>query len=372
MINILLTSDIHLGIGDKSPVPERFRLTTFKRICHIAKSHDLFLISGDLFNDFNIKKEILDIVSDEFKEISSKGTDVLYLPGESERGANGYPAYLSRLNAKFVFSDINNFSVYSCVIKGSPVFVYGIPAISNVDIRDLRRKEEKGFHVALFHTGFKPGAVSSNSRIISIDKRDIKMMGMDFYALGHYHQFRLLKTLGRVIGAYTGSPEATSLNEKGERYVLSLSVEGNEILQIKRLSVNTAMVKETVIDCTALTDSSSVAEAVSVNKSSGTIHRIKLVGRRNFRLAADITENAKNDYLALLLEDLSIQDIPSLIKEFKEEESLRGEFFNVLEERLQNGNVPIGVNVDAFSEHLSSLIKTGDGSKEEKCLYDNA
>ncbi len=374
MIKILFASDFHLGFKDtKLPIPEDFRLATFKRVSFLAKSHDILLIAGDLFDNANIDGEIIDIVKSEFRKIQDNGVKIICTTGENELNEHGDPlSFISNLNVTHLFLDSEGFNPYSFTKDNQKIFIYGLSAFNKADITRIKRINEDGFHIGLFHADFQFRGDSKDRSVRRLRKKDIKSLDLDFYALGHHHQFRLFKSLGRIIGAYPGSPEATSFNESGDRYVLSMVIKENEIYQIKRLTVNSAMLKETVIDCTELSDSNTILEELNNNASSQAIHKMILKGKRDFMLDYHAIDGFNKDYYKLYFEDQSIPSIDVLIDEFNKEETLRGEFFSILKERKKIG-VPVEIDMMRLSDILNQIIKTGLYSTEEfLCKYKNA
>ena len=84
-IKILLTSDIHLGLGGAgAPVPEKARMNTFKRIVSLAREHDILLIAGDLIDCVALDKETLDVIRAEFNGLRESNVEILLTPGPGE------------------------------------------------------------------------------------------------------------------------------------------------------------------------------------------------------------------------------------------------------------------------------------------------
>lgn len=336
MIRILLTSDLHLGIPEtESPVPGRMRIETFKRLTGLAKSYDLFLIAGDLFENKYIDKRTLDIIRYEFHNLRKNGTEIIYVPGDSEAENGTYSQLIKELNATYVFSDTGNINVYSYSKDGEDIYLYGIPSFNDYNITRFKKISEKGFHLGIFHADFGSETYTGTEANLKISNDDIKTLNLDFYALGHYHQFKLFKNQGRIFGVYPGSPESTSYKECGDRYAISLSIGNNEATQMKRLTVNSVSIIETLFDCAQIEGFNPVMEAIIKHKSHKVFHRIILNGQRNFMLDYPVIGYMKNEYYKLFIEDNSLPNINVLTNEFRTEDTLRGEFFSLLEETMK-------------------------------------
>jgi DNA repair exonuclease SbcCD nuclease subunit len=367
MIRILLTSDIHLGMGEEEiPVPFETRIATFKKICALAGEHDIFLIAGDLFHDSPLARELTGYVSAEFEALRDKGVEVVYTPGDHEITESGAPApHLYRTNASHIFSGTGEPEAYTVRIGEELLFVYGFPATSTNDIVRARKNSEEGFHVGLFHADFSLGEVQERSRVYVLKKNDIKSLNLDFYALGHHHFFKLFKFQNRLIGAYPGSPEAVSFNETGDRYVLSISVDNNEICQIKRLTVNSLRLKDSALDCERILTSSELAGTLLQERSEKTVLRAVLTGERRFKLGENFADELSREFHRLIFIDRSFPTLDLLMDEFAGENSLRGEFFSCLKEKISVKDVPADVDLKDVARVLNSVSREGHYSPED-------
>ena len=208
----------------------------------------MFLIAGDLFHGGEsnpVTPSVTGIVSQELAALRQKGVEILYTPGECDHPLleAGGPVSNDCFTHIFTSGDGSGFSI----TRGNEtVTVYGI-ASGPRGTGTVRRKENGGFHMALLHGDFCADEVGPGTEVPSLGRDEIRSLNLDFYALGHNHNFRIFKSRNRVIGDYPGSPEAVGPNETGERYVLSIAIENGEIIQIKRLAVNTITVDRIVI-----------------------------------------------------------------------------------------------------------------------------
>ena len=157
MIKILLTSDLHLGLGldnENSPVSDSSRLKTLKKLVYLAKSHDLFLIAGDLFHQTGLNDETMDIVRKEFDDLRKNGVEIIITTGEQETDKQGNDSVLSDINATKVFFDTEKLIPYKYTKDNQDVFIYGLPAYSKFNISGIKKISDKGFHMGLLHADF--------------------------------------------------------------------------------------------------------------------------------------------------------------------------------------------------------------------------
>lgn len=367
MLKILLVSDLHLGLmNDELPIDGAVRLGTFRRISALARDHDMLLVGGDLFDGEDIDGALVEAVANEFGKTAEKGIPVLYSPGEGETTAGGeLPGYFGLINAKRVFSDPEKCEPYVFEKEGQRVYVYGMPALPASRIALLSRADPGGFHIGLFHAELSLSGEAPETSALVLDKNRIRELGLDFYALGHHHHFKLFKHNKRVIGAYPGSPEATCFSECGERYALSLIIENNELVQIKRLTVNTLDVEDAGLDCAELAGFDALLEYLEGRRSDRMVLRLTLTGGRSFPIDYAMLMNCKKKFDKLIIRDESEPALEAIIEEFRGDESLRGDFFTVLKRELDAGGLPGGIDRAALSRVLNGLMKKGAYNPEE-------
>lgn len=360
MVRLLLTSDIHLGRAERaSRIPESARTTTFRRICALARDHDMLLVAGDLFDGCDPSRELVQIVAEEFRALREMNIAIAYAPGEHEILEDGtIPSFLSQINPSHLFSGAPGTGTFFFTRNGQDVYVYGFPAARQSEIAAIARNEKVGFHLGLFHADFGAGDEAGASAHV-LRRNDIRSLGLDFYAMGHNHQFQLFKYRNRIIGAYPGSPEAVESDEEGNRYVLSISVANNEIHQIKRFEVNSLKIATLQFNCGTITSSSPVLDALDKHKSPKTAMLLVLEGERGFHLDIREIRACAHDFFSLEIEDRSVPTMEILIGEYAGENSLRGELFALLKERIAEKGLPPEIDARRFIHALHVIARQG-------------
>lgn len=366
-MRILLTSDLHLGIDERAAAaPGHARINTFRKICAIAADHDIFLIAGDLFHGDKsnpVGPAITGIVSQELAALRQKGVEILYTPGECDRSLLEDGASVSNDCFSHVCSSGDG-SGFSITRGNETVTVYGIASGPRCT-GTVNRKMNGGFHMALLHGDFCPGAIASDPEVPCLGRDEIKTLNLDFYALGHNHNFRIYKSRNRVIGAYPGSPEAVGPNETGERYVLSITVENGEIIQIKRLAVNTVTVERIVIPCEGINSSGELAGIVERNASARTVRTVILSGERAFPLDLDTVMQRARGFERLEIVDESTPDLATLAREYTGENSLRGAFFERLREMIEHDEIPDDIDRRLLARMAGRMAVAGGARSED-------
>lgn len=350
-IKLLLTSDLHLGIDRAGSLNIRGeRIETFRKIMAQAAKHDILLIAGD-FIDRNIDEDdFFDIVVPELEILKNSGVEIFYTPGLEEIRANPeITGSISALENCHFFSD-NSPAAYIKSAKG-PVFIYGIQAESRHGFASIIRNSSKGFHIGLFYSGFNP-RVQGISHDSCIDKNIIKEMNLDFYALGSSHSFKMFKSLNRIIGAFPGSPEPCSIEEWGDRFAISMEVENNAILNIKRIPLNTASITCTIIDCSSLKSEGELIEAIKSQQTDKGYINIMLNGIRSFPLTDRLTKELKGLFNGIQISDRTAASLDMQISLFSPEDSLRGEIFRTISEKIKNREFPADMSIEAMARVL--------------------
>ncbi|HEY1406277.1 MAG TPA: DNA repair exonuclease [Spirochaetota bacterium] len=367
MVRILLTSDLHLSENRGFPIRQSERLNTLKKIINLAQTHDLLLIAGDLFGVTNPEEELVSEVASLFGILRKKEIHVAITPGENENAGGKIPGFMFALNAERVFGEKDLFP-FVFDKDGQKIFIYGLPPATEENLAEIEKIPEEGFHVGLFHTKIEDSE-STNDRL---KIEDLKSRKLDFYALGHNHNFKLYKYMDTIVGAYPGSPEGTSAEETGDRYVLSLTVENNELTQIKRLTINTITIATQEISCED-TGLDSFFEIISGMQDEKVCAIVTLRGRRPYLIPDDRLTEVRKKFYDLVLIDNSNLSLGTLAEEYAQEKSLRGDFYRQIKKSIHDGSIPSDIDLNKLADLLSLLSKDGSVNGEESlCALLNA
>lgn len=365
MLSFLLFSDLHLGAGGEAPVADEKRRETFLRIISLAREHDLLLIAGDLF-DGNPSPEVLNEVSDAFAKLSADGVKVLMAPGEHEIDENGkILKSVLDLPLTALFADPVNGSEFVFEKNGERIIVYGLPGIPSMKLPLLSNRTDGSLTIGLFHGEVCLSGSSSETGAMVLLKNEMMNSGIDFFALGHHHQFKLFKHNRRLIGAYAGSPEAVSFEERGERYVLSFAIEGGEITQIKRLTVNSIDVEECTFFGSDFDSWPAFCKALEEKKSEKKALKVTLRGTRNFSFDDDSMEKIRIGFHCLLFDDISEPSLEAIIEQYRGAHGFKGDFINQLESDYHEQKIPPGISPDEVARVLWSFMKEKKPRAEE-------
>jgi len=161
-----------------------------------------------------------------------------------------------------------------------------------------------------------------------------------------------------------GSPEATTPEETGDRYAVSIVIRDNRLYQLKRLTVNTMRLHHDRIDCSDLVTMGPIKDLLDGNRSKKAIQRLVLSGERDFVLSRDELGEYARDFFKLDIDDRSVPTLDALAEEFMHDGTLRGEFFRILKERVAAG-VPADIDGRDLALSLDRLTRRGYADLEE-------
>lgn len=209
-------ADLHLdtafsGLGDaKSAAIRQAELRrTFLSIIELAKSADVLLIAGDLFDQASVEAETIRTLRRGFASLGE--TRVLIAAGNHDPlTEHSYYRLAGFSENVFVFGhEMSCITVADCD-------VYGISFRQNQQETPLPTESCGGGErpsVLLMHGDLGGGAYNP------IDRGKIAASGLSYLALGHVHSYSR-EQIGKTVCAYPGCPEGRGFDELGEKGVI--------------------------------------------------------------------------------------------------------------------------------------------------------
>ena len=229
-MKILHTADIHLGakfLGVTDSARFRRQLKdTFIKIIDLARAEKvaLFLIAGDLFDSSQPSPELINFVSRQFASLQ---IPICLIPGTHDK-------YL--FQKEKAFTQITNLTILDSpqwIAKEFPQLdctVYGINPQNQYPLADLQTKTNTKYHIALIHAGFHIPDKIRDEHLVR--KEDIGKCGMDYLALGHWHNLADYSQ-GDVRAWYSGVPEPLAIDEKNVGHVIVVDLETKDVVPKK-------------------------------------------------------------------------------------------------------------------------------------------
>ena len=343
-VRLLHVADVHLGapLGNFEGYAERRREdveAAFRRTIDAALAERVHavLLAGDLFDSHRPPARVVDLARRELARLREAGIPVLAVPGTHDSLLQPDCIYRREdLPIDRLFDAPTFDGPYRLDADGTAVWVYGIAA----DPRrpggwtSLARAREEGIHVALVHAACRDRPDwTIKPEDLPFDTADLPGMGMDYVALGHYHNERVFEAEdGRVLAAYPGSVEGRDWTETGPRRALLVEWEGGvRGPSLRPIPVHTRVLESCELDVSGAVSEDEVRERIRGRCPRESLWRIVLVGEpetplRPGSIAADL--EATYGYVQVVDETTVVTS--RRVAELCEERTVRGEFFRRL------------------------------------------
>ena len=289
MPTVVHTGDIHLDTPftarftrEQASLRRREVMHTFLRICQRAKSADIFLVAGDLFDGRFVSGETVAFLKRCFAEMPD--TRVFLVAGnhdplqqDSCYLAENWSENVHIFGTEMEYVDIPELKTR---IHGRSFTQSHIdtPLLTSLSIA------EDWCNILLLHG--EVVATGGESAYNPIEKPVLAASGVDYAALGHIHLASGPERLGAVYYAYPGIPEGRGFDEAGTRGYLAGIVEKGSV-QMEWVPVSKREFVLEHLDISDCTDSLQVVEKIKeVIATQGEEHcyRIFLSGGVSFAM----------------------------------------------------------------------------------------
>lgn len=342
-VRLLHLADVHLGapLGNFGGFAARRREdleAAFRRAIDAALDEQVHavLLAGDLFDTHRPEPRVVDLARRELARLREAGIAVLAVPGTHDSLLQPDCVYrredlpIDRLFDAPYFDGPERVDA-----DGTSVWVYGIAADPRRPggWRSLTRCPEAGFHVALAHAACRDRpdwAIAPEDLPFEAD--DLAGLGMDYVALGHYHNPRVFENeAGRVLAAYPGSVEGRDWTETGPRRALLVEWAEGAGTTLRPIPVHSRILETGELDVSGAASETEVRERIRDRFPPASLWRIVLVGEPEARLRADsIAADLEAHYGHLQVVDQTTVVASRRVAELCEERTVRGEFFRRL------------------------------------------
>lgn len=334
---IIHTADLHLGmtfknLGDRSKQHRRDCLDVFSNIIDlcIKEKADALLIAGDLFDKPNPSKTIVNHVIKGFEKLNEKNIPVLISTGNHDPYVNGsvwfgynFPANVHIYDSK----DLEPKTIGNLDIYGLAYTENGMEPLKN-----FKPQKSDNYKTGLIHgstVNIQDDSDPENS-YRPITKQQINKSGLDYIALGHFHDF--LEMDSKVKCCYCGSPEGLSFKNNYTNCVLIVEFQ-NEGVKVKKHETAIRQFENQTIDCTKLEDDSQIRKTLQDNANQNKILRLTLKGNPGLDLSIDKDSLEKEFYDKYFF--LKIKDNIHIPQDLNEDETIRGQFIRILREEVE-------------------------------------
>ena len=204
MLKFLHLADLHLGaapsyLGELAQDRANDYLDAFQRSVDYAldQSHGInaVLIVGDFFDVANPPQDVVRSAINNLKRLAEAKIPVIVAPGNHDGIGAAESIYRDSSFCELIEVIRSHQVEYfdSMVINGEIVHFYGMAwdVQSKPPFDMFRRRDEKGYHIALIHGTLREGLFSEgHSREVPLELENLANTGMDYIALGHLHKFQ--------------------------------------------------------------------------------------------------------------------------------------------------------------------------------------
>ncbi len=351
MLRILHTADLHLdaqfpSLGEKALQRREDFLKTFERIVTLAIKNEvhLLLVAGDLFDSPRPSGQTLGRVQAGFKRLLDRGILPVLLPGTHDNLVSSESIYRRHAFPGAVVLDAPLVQEPVAVsVAGQQVFLYGFAyrsSVSDQALAGMQRRPGEGVHIGLLH-GSRQGSPEWEYR-----KKDLpftlpglKHWGLDYVALGHYHNFELLQDGGRIWACYPGSPEGKRFGENGPRHCALVSITQGKV-SVEPVAVQTRMLEEHALELAGCETSEAAVNAITALANPNLLLRLTLSGIVEAPLALDqLQGRCGGEFYHLDLVDRTRLFDSDFARRIAAEETVRGLFVRRLQARMVQAQV---------------------------------
>lgn len=289
MMRILHTADLHLGapfpsLGEAEKVRQNDFLQTFERLLTLAIKREvqLFVIAGDLFDAPKPDPDLVAKVQAGLKRLADRGILTVLLPGTHDSTVAADSVYRRHEfpGAVLLTSPVVDEPV-GIEVAGEEVYLYGFAYrsfASDNALAGMARRKPEGIHIGLLH-GSRQGSPEWEYRKkdLPFSLATLQQWGLDYVALGHYHNFEVIESGGRTYGCYPGSPEGKRFGENGPRFCALVSVESGRAT-VEPLPVGGRILDELTLDLSGCETLQAAIDKIHALRSSDLLLRLTLSG----------------------------------------------------------------------------------------------
>jgi len=302
-IKILHTADLHLDTSFREMPPNKIGerkadlLDVFKKILEIGQKQkvDFIIIAGDLFDaPMEGSADTLQIVKDQLSRISPR--KIFITPGNHDPCIIGSPYYDTDWPENVhIFRD-NQFETVELDDLG--VKIYGIANTKFNDdtdyLKNLKVSDKSVINIVIMHGSYQADWMPEKySREVAFPftPLDLKKAGADYYALGHYHEF---KDIGKenkdMFGCYPGCPEGRGFDEKGEKGIVLAEISKKSV-SIRQIVTCIKKYQTLEFDCTGAKTKEDIVDKIKEGQKEEwrqLIAKICLYGEYDPGLSVDL------------------------------------------------------------------------------------
>ncbi len=349
-IRILHTADLHLGAEFKSfhqkadsLMKEAFN--AFEKLinytCDPYNEIDILIIAGDLFDNPRPDLPLLEKVRELFLKVDEKNIKLYILPGNHDSYSYKNSIYRTFKFPGMIIKNPGFNLIDEINIKSQHVFIYsGVYEVNNPYKRALKNFkiiEKEGTHIGILHGTLELKEIKISDRELPFSYEEFAYSGLNYLALGHFHQFKEKEVDNEHKCVYTGSLIPRAIDEYGDRYSAVVEIKQNNSVNIKKIQFSKIRIEKRVIDVIK-EDISSIRDLISLLKKGDKLSLLILDLYLQGVLDFSINENElikilEDHYFYVRINNEAKFIESTVVKQLSREETIRGLFFKKLLEK---------------------------------------
>jgi len=336
------------GIGELRRTEQREALK--KVIEYIQKNEIPYLfIAGDVYEQNYIRESTIQYINALFKQIPN--TRIFITPGNHDPYLKNsfYNQYHWNENV-FIFSGkIEKIELPECDIYG-----YGFEDyyIKNNKIKEIKIENPNKINIFITHGTLEGG--QDNSGYNPLHPKELKMLGMDYIALGHIHKLYYNQEENQTI-VYPGSTVSLGFDELGKHGMIVGELEKGSV-KLEFIPIDTKEFVEKEIDITECKDVEELIEILNgLELEKNIYYKIILIGKRKFEM--NIYRILKNIMQEAIIKIKNETTLYYDIENIAEEINLKGLFIKEIKNKMQENIIEKEVLEKALEIGLEAFDK---------------
>jgi DNA repair exonuclease SbcCD nuclease subunit len=373
-------ADLHLDARmgylpeEKQQVRKKELLDAFGRAvdfaCDSRNGIDGVIVAGDLFDTATPPQELVRQVSYQFERLEVSGIDAFVVPGTHDSSI--YPGSIFRRHpfpGVTLMRDPNVQTPVTREYDGIPFYFYGMefhPLLSKKPYGSFHALSADGVHIAVIHGSLmEKNHWQAQDIHVPLSPDDLAESGMDYVALGHYHNFAQHQ-LGRVMAVYPGSPEGTRFAEAGERYLVVVNISGPGQVMVEKIPWSRRTFMEWEIDLAreGMESERDIIDRImgrAAGEGERLLLRVRLTGSREFPVSLELLRREpERVFFHFQVEDETTMIDSEVITGLARERSVRGLFVRKMLDRIA---VAQGRDRQVLSFALKTALKEMQGDE---------
>ncbi len=341
-MKFLHMADLHLdtkfdSLSQINGLPQKRRLEqrkALKQMIEYIKENEIeiFLISGDLYEQKYIRKSSIEYINNLFKEIPN--VQIFIAPGNHD------PYIANSFYSSYPWSEnVHIFKENIEKIDYKDIHIYGFGFTDyyckQSEIEEIEIENKKDINILITH-GALDGSSDELREYNPIRETKLKKLGFDYIALGHIHKPYYNEEKNQKI-VYPGSPISLGFDELGTHGVISGEISKKE-LKLEFIQIDTREYVEKEIDITNLLSIEEIIEKIeNLTLDEKNLYKIILTGRRYFPIKLEEITKLINIENIVKIRNHTKPGID--IEKLAQENTIKGIFVRRMLERKEKENL---------------------------------